>query len=132
MAETKMGLYKGKKYRVKFVGPTKFGQRAHLEFLDGSKSFWAAAELVQLLREGEEGSQKGGTGGASEKQLAALAKMLRKLEKVGMFDSFSGNGAEAADGIREKIAKLGGKDKLTSRQASELIQEVSGYLDDEM
>jgi hypothetical protein len=42
------GLYKGRKYRVLYVGATKYGQRAHLQFFDGSKDFWVAANLVTV------------------------------------------------------------------------------------
>lgn len=38
--------YKGKTYRLLFKGPTKFGQRAHLEFMDGSKQFCVDASAV--------------------------------------------------------------------------------------
>lgn len=40
--------YKGKTYRVKFIGETKFGRRANLEFMDGSKNFWVDASLVSV------------------------------------------------------------------------------------
>lgn len=39
-------LYKGKPYKVLYYGPTKFGQRARLQFFDGSKDFWVDASLV--------------------------------------------------------------------------------------
>ncbi len=35
--------YKGRQYRQKFRGQTKFGLKCKLEFLDGSKEFWADA-----------------------------------------------------------------------------------------
>lgn len=38
--------YKGRKYLLKFLGKTKFGRRAKLAFLDGSKEFWVSADLV--------------------------------------------------------------------------------------
>lgn len=38
--------YKGRKYRLLWIGSTKYGQRAHLQFFDGSKDFWVAAGLV--------------------------------------------------------------------------------------
>lgn len=40
--------YKTGKYRVGYAGPTKFGERAKLEFLDGSKSFWTDLSKVSL------------------------------------------------------------------------------------
>ena len=38
--------YKGHNYRLLRMGETKFGRRAHLQFLDGSKDFWCDATLV--------------------------------------------------------------------------------------
>lgn len=38
--------YKGRPYRVLFAGPTRYGPRAHLEFMNGSKSFWVDLSLV--------------------------------------------------------------------------------------
>lgn len=44
----KTANYKGKTYRVKFIGDTKYGKRANLEFMDGSKNFWVDASLVTV------------------------------------------------------------------------------------
>ena len=41
-----LAKYKGKVYRVLYQGPTRYGDRANLQFLDGSKSFWVDARLV--------------------------------------------------------------------------------------
>ncbi len=38
--------YKGRTYRLLWRGKTKYGQRAKLEFLDGSASFWVPAEKI--------------------------------------------------------------------------------------
>jgi len=38
--------YKGKTYRLLFLGQTKFGRKAKLSFLDGSKEFWVMADTV--------------------------------------------------------------------------------------
>jgi hypothetical protein len=46
-ADKGVALYKGRTYRVLFLGPTKFGERARLQFMDGSKDFWVDAALVQ-------------------------------------------------------------------------------------
>jgi hypothetical protein len=46
----KVGEYKGRKYRILYLGPTKYGQRAHLGFFDGSKDFWVDAALVTVLQ----------------------------------------------------------------------------------
>lgn len=45
---TKTATYKGKAYRLEFIGPTKFGKRAKLAFMDGSKEFWVSADLVTV------------------------------------------------------------------------------------
>jgi hypothetical protein len=45
----KVGEYKGRKYRILYLGPTKYGHRAHLGFFDGSKDFWVDASLVTVL-----------------------------------------------------------------------------------
>ena len=42
----KTATYKGKTYRLEYLGPTKFGRRAKLAFMDGSKEFWVDAALV--------------------------------------------------------------------------------------
>jgi hypothetical protein len=38
--------YKGKPYRLMWRGTTKYGERARLQFMDGSKDFWVDAHLV--------------------------------------------------------------------------------------
>lgn len=43
---TKTATYKGKTYRLEFLGETKYGRRAKLAFLDGSREFWVDASLV--------------------------------------------------------------------------------------
>jgi hypothetical protein len=49
-----LATYKGKTYRIGFAGPTKFGDRAKLVFLDGSKEFWVDLSLVSPAEESEE------------------------------------------------------------------------------
>lgn len=47
MAKTQKTVsYKGKTYRLLWTGSTKYGQRSHLQFMDGSKDFWVAASLT--------------------------------------------------------------------------------------
>lgn len=43
---TATATYKGKKYRLLWAGQTKFGRRAHLQFMDGGKDFWVDEALV--------------------------------------------------------------------------------------
>lgn len=38
--------YKGRTYRLLWVGDTKFGRRAKLGFTDGSTEFWVDAKLI--------------------------------------------------------------------------------------
>lgn len=66
-------------------------------------------------------------GQASDKQIALLNRLASKLDRVGMFDSFSGSGADVADSIRSQMTKT-----LTARKASELIDLALGSLSDEM
>lgn len=42
----KTATYKGHTYRLLFVGDTRFGRRAKLGFVDGSKEFWVDASAV--------------------------------------------------------------------------------------
>ncbi len=39
--------YRGHNYKLLWRGKTKHGERAHLQFTDGSKSFWVDAALVE-------------------------------------------------------------------------------------
>jgi hypothetical protein len=44
--------YKGRKYRLLWIGKTKYGYRAHLEFFDGSKDFWCDGNAVRECESG--------------------------------------------------------------------------------
>ena len=47
-------LYNGKKYRVDYIGPTKYGRRAKLSwFSDARKSFWGDADKVSAAGTGD-------------------------------------------------------------------------------
>lgn len=46
--EVRYACYKQKRYQLKYLGTTKFGQRAHLAYLDGSKEFWVDADMVEM------------------------------------------------------------------------------------
>lgn len=43
----KTATYRGRVYRLEYIGATKFGRRAKLSFLDGSKEFWVDANQVR-------------------------------------------------------------------------------------
>jgi hypothetical protein len=45
----KVGEYKGRKYRILYIGDTRYGYRAHLGFFDGSKDFWVDGTAVTVL-----------------------------------------------------------------------------------
>lgn len=51
--EVRIATYNERKYRLLYLGNTKFGQRAQLAFLDGSKEFWVDAEKVQVHADGQ-------------------------------------------------------------------------------
>ncbi len=55
----KLADYKGRPYRLEFKGRTKFGDKAKLAFLDGSKEFWVDAALIANEREGSASSSNG-------------------------------------------------------------------------
>jgi hypothetical protein len=40
--------YKGRVYRVLYVGPTQFGCRAHLQAMDGSFDFWIGEKQIDI------------------------------------------------------------------------------------
>lgn len=44
--------YKGRSYRLLWSGSTKYGDRAKLEFMDGTKSFWVDLDKVSASRGG--------------------------------------------------------------------------------
>lgn len=59
---SQVALYKGRKYRLMWIGKTKYGQRAHLAFFDGSRDFWVdagAVEVSESTRSGRRGSHEG-------------------------------------------------------------------------
>lgn len=43
-----VATYKGRKYKLAWQGQTKHGERAKLQFWDGSKEFWVDAALIQV------------------------------------------------------------------------------------
>ena len=38
--------YKNKKYQMEYLGETRFGYRAKLKFIDGTKEFWVDGNMV--------------------------------------------------------------------------------------
>lgn len=70
--------YKGKSYLLKFMGKTKFGKKAKLAFLDGSKEFWAHASQVTVT-----GGSSSASGGSSRSRSgAACAECGKRGELV--------------------------------------------------
>lgn len=43
---SKTATYKGRTYKLLFSGKTKFGNKAKLGFMDGSKEFWVDLGLI--------------------------------------------------------------------------------------
>jgi len=64
---------------------------------------------------------------ATPKQLEYLGKLARRLDRVEMFDSFSGTGRQAATEIRSKS-----RNRLSMEDASSLIDWAIDLLDDAM
>lgn len=44
-------IYKGRKYRLEYIGETKFGYRAKLSFQDGFKKFWVDGHLLHKCKD---------------------------------------------------------------------------------
>jgi hypothetical protein len=42
-------MYKNREYHLAWLGDTKYGRRAKLQFKDGSKEFWVPAEAVETV-----------------------------------------------------------------------------------
>lgn len=59
--------YKGRQYKQLFVGPTKFGRRAKLAFLDGGTEFWVDAKLVSPVSAGKSHAPRAARSGKSLK-----------------------------------------------------------------
>jgi hypothetical protein len=44
----KVAVYKNRRYRLLWAGNTKYGERAHLQFFDGSKDFWVDRDKIEV------------------------------------------------------------------------------------
>jgi len=44
-------VYKGRKYCVLFIGTTRHGHRARLQFLNGNQTFWVNADELTVLKD---------------------------------------------------------------------------------
>lgn len=47
-ASAQTATYKGRSYRLAWIGETKYGRRARLQFFDGSREFWVDANAVSV------------------------------------------------------------------------------------
>ena len=65
---------------------------------------------------------------ASENQLRTMRKLCSQVSRIYQFDSCNGTGASVSAEYREKI----NNPKLSSRDASDAIGELIGYIEDEM
>jgi hypothetical protein len=45
----KTAVYKGRKYKLLWSGPTRYGNRAKLGFFDGSKEFWVDESRIEVV-----------------------------------------------------------------------------------
>jgi hypothetical protein len=52
--------YNGRVYVLKYMGRTKYGERALLQFRDGSREFWVDAKKVQRTDDSPGSSSSGG------------------------------------------------------------------------
>jgi hypothetical protein len=92
--------YKGKIYNLLYAGPTKVGDRAKLQFLDGSKDFWVDLNLIEKLPAG--GSNGGGTGRASDAQVNFALKLIQRASRGGgWFDTDMGDAGMKPPSERE-------------------------------
>lgn len=71
-------------------------------------------------------------GAASDRQVHTIDHMLVRLRCVAMFDAFAGTGDQMADNIEGQIMAFGGRQALTRKQASQIIEAIACYIDDEM
>ncbi len=63
---SKTANYKGRTYQLKFIGKTKFGDKAKLAFMDGSKEFWVDSNLVTV----DDGGKSGYTPKAGRRKMS--------------------------------------------------------------
>ena len=42
-------MYKGKHYRLDYLGNTRYGRRAKLSFFNGRRSFWVNADAIREI-----------------------------------------------------------------------------------
>ena len=96
------------------------------------KAWMVPSDRAERARELVSGSRPGVPGMASEKQCGAIEKLLRRVEHIRQFDSFGGNGSMLAGEVRDQIHAWGGMTSLTSRQASQIIDQLITAADDEM
>lgn len=77
---TRTATYKGRTYRLEFLGDTKFGRRAKLAFLDGSKNFWVDASLVTEGGAAVRTGYQVRTGGSGCAECGKGGRLVRDLE----------------------------------------------------
>jgi hypothetical protein len=47
--DMRTAIYKGREYRLDYLGATRFGRRAKLSFMNGRRTFWVDAERVREI-----------------------------------------------------------------------------------
>jgi len=80
-ATNRTAEYKGHSYRLLYLGQTKYGKRAHLQFMDGSKDFWVDASLVREKSAGESSTNRAsGRGRATCAECGRPGELVSDLE----------------------------------------------------
>lgn len=93
MASTTATLvtYKNRTYRMLWIGDTKYGRRAKLEFLNGSSEFWVNASLVTVVRDQQDSIDREESNRepaparpAPTTQAAKIGRVLSLLRELGL------------------------------------------------
>lgn len=87
-------LYKGVVYRVEFAGKTKFGFRAKLSYLNGTKEFWVNLSDVSPVDSTPTKTQIEDYITDLEESVKAIVKKPKPIPKKTSFDSGPPNPAE--------------------------------------
>lgn len=88
-ATSRTATYKGKSYRLAWIGQTKYGERAKLAFFDGSREFWVDATKVQVSEGRSGGRGRMGPGHGSAAQVAGYSSYCTDRPGCGCYDCAS-------------------------------------------
>ena len=107
-------IYKGKPYNLLYKGKTKYGERAHLQFLNGTKDFWVDANRLDSFD--MDGNNRG-RGKASPKQVNYALNLLSRINSHDWHDTDYGQSGAPKPTRREL-------EKMTSQEISHLIDDI--------